>query len=188
MKTTRLLPVLLALPLLAFDCGGKEEVQDPFGLGCTVHVEGAAPSEDLWCVVAAYDYSAFPQPYGSHMWGFIISAYRGTDVGAGGGIYLAGRPVEGVPYSWNGNSASSIIDGGGFNRYAGSMSAGTYVLTHANSTLGNGDGTGSATVTFTAIPPANATNEQLIGVHGTFTATLLPRDGFSGVVTLTARF
>jgi hypothetical protein len=41
---TRLLAVLLALPLVAFDCGGKEEVRSP--VGCTLRVRGAV-SEDL---------------------------------------------------------------------------------------------------------------------------------------------
>jgi hypothetical protein len=70
-----------------------------------------------------------------------------------------------------------------------SSTTGPYEPTHANVTHGNGThGTGSAAVTFTAIPPANATDEQLLGVHGTFSATLKPLGGFSGDVTLTATF
>jgi hypothetical protein len=195
MKTTRLLAVLLALPLLAFDCGGGEEDVDPFrsgfGFGCTVHVAGAVPAEDLWCVPAAYDYSAFPDPQlASTTWGFVVSGYRGVfpstmlGVGAGGGFFLAGRPTVGTTYSWSGSTASTAFVSGGFDRYDGSGQ-----LTHSNTTLGNGSyGVGSFSVRFSAIPPPNATDEQLLGVHGTFSATLKPLGGFSGDVTLTATF
>jgi hypothetical protein len=189
MKTTRLLAVLLALPLLAFDCGGKEEIQDPFGLGCTVHVAGAVPSEDLWCVASAYDYSAFPDPQlASTTWGFVLSGYRGVfpaiaGIGAGGGFFLAGRPHVGTTYWWNGSTASTELVSGGFDRYDASG-----LRTHSNTTLGNGSyGIGSFSVTFSAIPPATATDADLLGVHGTFSATLKPI-GSGADVTLTAQF
>jgi hypothetical protein len=67
------------------------------------------------------------------------------------------------------------------------MQAGTYVLTHSNSTLGSGSGEGSASVRFSAIPPADATNEELLGVHGTLTARL-PSLGGGADATLSASF
>jgi hypothetical protein len=190
MKSTRLLAVLLALPLVAFDCGEPESPFDRLGLGCTLHVGGGAPAEDLWCIVTAYDYSAFPDPeLASSTWAFEIVAYRrgGYEVGAGGGLFLDGRPAVGATYSWDGPVASAAIASGGFDRYGGSMQAGTYELTHASSTLGNGSGEGSASVTFTAIPPAGATNAELLGVHGTLSARL-PSLGGGGEATLSASF
>jgi hypothetical protein len=190
MKAIRLPAVLLALPLLAFDCGGPERPVNPLGLGCTLSVRGAA-AEDLWCVVTAYDYSAFPEPdLASTTWAFEIVAYRpGTyEVGAGGGVFLDGRPTVGATYSWDGSAASAAIASGGFDRYAGSMGAGTYELTHAASTLGDGSyGDGAASVRFTQIPPANAAGPELLGVHGTLTARL-PSLGGGADVTLSASF
>jgi hypothetical protein len=188
MKAKTLAAVLLALPLVAFDCGGDPSL-DRFGFGCTLHVGGGAPAEELWCIVTAYDYSAFPEPeLASSTWVFEIVAYRGGyELGAGGGLFLNGRPAVGATYSWNGSVASAEIASGGFNRYGGSMQAGTYVLTHANSTLGSGSGEGSASVRFSAIPPADATNEELLGVHGTLTARL-PSLGGGADATLSASF
>jgi hypothetical protein len=185
----RMLAALLALPLLAFDCGGKEEPLgwNPFGpFGCTLHVGGAVPAEDLWCIAAAYDYSAFLDPQlASTQWVFEVSAYRGNmEIGAGGGVFLEGRPTVGATYWWNGATASSTLGSGGFNRY----SSAPYELTHACSSLGSGSGEGTFSVTFSAIPPASAMDAELLGVHGTFTATLPPQVVGGGNATLSASF
>jgi hypothetical protein len=190
MKRTRLLAALLALPLVAFDCGGTEERPNPFGLGCTLHVGGAAPPEDLWCVAVAYDYSAFPEPeLASTTWAFEIVAYRGmSEIGAGGGVFLNGRPTAGTTYSWDGSTASPAIASGGFDRYGGSMGAGTFGVTHAASTLGDGSfGEGRASLRFTHLPPADATDAALLDVHGTLTARLPSLTG-GGDATLSASF
>jgi len=170
---SRVLAVLLALPLVAFDCGGKDEPAEksPFGLACKLHVGGGVPAEDMWCVMMAYDYSALPDPeLASSNWVFEINAYRGTyEPGASAGFFLDGRPALGPTYGWNGDVATSTLLGGGADLYA----SGTMQHTHSADSLGSGwSGTGQLSVTFTAIPPASAVNEQLLGVHGTLTATL----------------
>ncbi len=179
----RMLVVVLALPLLAFDCGGKEPERDPFGLGCKLHVAGAV-SEDLWCVMVAYDYSQLdPQPLDE--WVFKVVAYRGTmEVGAGVGMFLGGRPALGTPYGWSGAVRSPLLTDGSATRYGGSFQAGDYGPTHLAMSI---DQTGALSVTFTAIPPPGATGEQSIGVHGSLIATL-PPTASGAEVTLSATF
>ena len=186
---TRALLALLALPLVAFDCGGTEPAaRSPFGLDCKVHVGGGAPAEDLWCIVTAHDYTNDPSST-STTWVFELVAYRGfTDVGAGAGIFLEHRPALGATYGWDGDLATTLVVSGGASVYAGSMQAGTYVQTHDSYSLGAGNGgSGTQSVQFTAIPPMNATGEQSIGVHGTLTATV-PPVGTGAPATLTASF
>jgi hypothetical protein len=198
MKTNRILAVLLALPLVAFDCGGEEAQGwggggDPFGLGCRLHVAGAGVDEDLWCIMSAYDYATFPEPeLASTTWVFELVAYRGlTEVGAGAGFFLDGRPALHTAYGWNGDTASAALISGGAERYGGSLSAGTYVQTHGASSLGAGalpgSGIGALSATFTQIPPPDATEQQVIQVHGSLTATL-PSELGGAPVTFTASF
>jgi hypothetical protein len=179
----RLVAVVLALPLVAFDCGGEEEVRSP--VGCTLQVRGAV-SEDLWCIVAAYDYSAFPV-VPQDQWGFILTAYRGTmEVGAGVGMFLGGRPTLGTVYGWNGATRSALLTDGGAQRYGGSMFSEppTYTQTHSAESIIE---TGSLFIQLSAIPPANAMNEELIGVHGTLAGTL-PSESGGDPVTIVATF
>lgn len=178
----RMLVVVLALPLLAFDCGGKEPERDPFGLGCKLHVAGAV-SEDLWCIMVAHDYSQdeFPQD----QWVFEVVAYRGTmEVGAGVGMFLGGRPALNTPYGWNGATRSPLLTDGSAQLYGGSLQAGNYGETHSAESIID---TGALSVTFSAIPPVTATGEQSIGVHGSLTATLPPTAAGANV-TLSATF
>lgn len=172
---SRALLLLLALPLLAFDCGGKDAppaVRSPFGLDCKLHVGGGAPAEDLWCVMTAHDYTNDP---GSTQttWVFELVAYRGmVEVGAGAGLFLAHRPALGTDYGWDGASATTLVLSGGAQRYTGSLQAGTHQRTHDAYSLGTGDGTGRLSVRFSEIPPVDATNEQSLRVHGTLSATV----------------
>jgi hypothetical protein len=180
----RIAVVLLALPFLAFDCGGKDEPPNPFGTNCRLQIRGAV-SEDEWCIVAAHDYAQDPVAP-QNEWGFILSAYQANnlDVGGGVGVFIAGRPALGVPYGWSG--ASSNVTGGSATRYAGSMLTNppTAVETHSAVELA---GTGALTITFSQIPPPGAVGAQSIGVHGTLSATL-PSDTGGAPVTFTATF
>ncbi len=187
----RLAAALLALPLLAFDCGGKEQEQaSPFGMACKLQIRGAGPgaNEDLWCIVAAVDYADLDPM--STMWAFDLAAYRGmTVVGGGVGFFLDGRPAPGTPYGWSG--ASSSVDSGAAMRYAGDPAAvpSTYVETHrAEAPLMSLGGTGALSVTFSRIPPPGATGPQLIDVHGTLAGTLPALDAGGLPVTFAATF
>jgi len=188
----RALLMLLALPLVAFDCGGKDQEleRSPFGLACRLHVGGAVPVEDLWCIVTAHDYAQDPYPYASNTWVFELVAYRSNlmEVGAGAGVFLDGRPALGTPYGWDGNFASSLLASGGAERYGGSLLAQppTYVETHSAFSLGDW-GAGTLSVTFTEIPLASAVGEQSLRVHGSLTATL-PSDTTGNPATLSATF
>lgn len=186
----RMLAALLALPLVAFDCGGKEdglEAQwgaDPFGLGCRLQVSGAV-NENMWCIMTAYDYMP---DFATTAWVFDLAAYRGfTEVGAGAGFFLEGRPQLGTAYGWSGDVASPVLLSGGAERAAPE----TMMPTHSAMSLGAdavpGTGRGALSVTFSQIPPVNATPEQYIQVHGTLTATL-PSDTGGAPVTFTASF
>ena len=59
--------------------------------------------------------------------------------------------------------------------------------THSAWSLGAGSGDGSFSVTFTAIPSANAIDAELLGVHGTLSASL-PSLTTGGPATLSATF
>lgn len=178
----RLAAVLLALPLLAFDCGGKQDAS-PFGT-CTLQVRGAAVNEDLWCIVAAYDYADMSPP--STDWAFELAAYRGTtEVGGGAGFFHTGRPALGTAYGWDTSTATptSNVNSGSATRYVGTAT------THdATSPLQGIGGTGALSITFTQIPPPGATGAQLMDVHGTLTGTLPAVDGVSPPVTFYATF
>ncbi len=185
----RLAAALLALPLLAFDCGGKEEETSPFGMACKLQIRGAGAgaNEDLWCIVAAYDYADLAP---STMWAFELVAYRGmTVVGGGVGFFHDGRPALGTPYGWNG--ATSTVDSGEAMRYVGDPAANppTYVETHrAVAPLMAVGGTGALSVAFSRIPPPGATGAQLVDVHGTLSGTLPALDGVGPPVTFAATF
>lgn len=174
----RLLFALLALPLAAFDCGGDPPPdRDPFGLGCKLHVAGAA-TEDLWCIMVAHDYSQDPQPL--NQWVFEVVAYRGmTEVGAGVGMFLGGRPALGTAYGWSGSNRHPWLTEGSATRYVGFGNA-----THEALSI---DGTGSLSVTFSAIPATGATGEQSVGVHGTLSGTLPSTTG-GAPVSISATF
>ena len=189
--------ILLAaasIPLLAFDCGGKETPAAPNPLGaCTVQVRGAV-SEDLWCVATAVDYSAMAGS-ASTQWAFEIVAYRGSptsgampDPGVGIAFFLPARPALATDYGWT--PAASTVDGGSASRTTGSVQGGTAVYTHeATSPLDALDvGTGALTARFTAIPPASATGADLMAVHGTVDATVPSVDPAGAPITLHAVF
>jgi len=172
MARFRILAVLAALPLLAVDCGGKTEpaAGNPFGFDCKLHVSGPGVSEDMWCIVAAYDY-ANPPPGGIALeqWGLNLTAYRDLQtVGAGVGVFLNGPPTLGAGYGWDGDVATSGLDGGSADRYTGTGAATT--LTHEAASL---PGTGRLTVRFTQIPPPG-TMQQATLVHGSLTGTIEP--------------
>ena len=114
-----------------------------------------------------------------------LVAYRGmTEVGAGVGVFLGGRPALNTPYGWNGATRSTLLTDGSATRYGGSLQAGTYDETHSAMSI---DQSGALSVTFSAIPPVGATGEQSIGVHGSLTATL-PPTAAGADVTLSATF
>jgi len=187
---TRALLVLLALPLVAFDCGGKDTPpvqKNPFGLACQLSVGGGAPAEDMWCIVTAHDYTNDPGST-STTWVFELVAYRGmVDVGAGAGLFLERRPALGADYGWDGNVATTLVVSGGAERYAGSAQAGTYAQTHNAYSLGTGDGAGALSVRFSEIPPIDAVGAQSLQVHGTLTATV-PSMTTGDPATLSATF
>ena len=172
---TRALLVIFALPLVAFDCGGKDAppaAKSPFGVECKLHVGGGAPAEDLWCIVTAHDYTNDPYST-STTWVFELVAYRGmVDVGAGAAIFLQHRPALGADYGWDGTNATTLVVSGGAQRYGGSLQAGTYAQTHDAVSLGTGDGTGALSVRFSEIPPIDAMGAQSLEVHGALTATV----------------
>lgn len=183
---TRLAAAVLALPLLAFDCGGEEEpAPNPFGTSCTLYVRGAV-SEDLWCIVAAYDYADLDPT--STMWALDLAAYRGmTTVGGGVGFFHDGRPALGTPYGWSGGTSN--VESGEALRQVGDGAAGPPVTTHyATAPLMGYGGEGAMSVTFTRIPPRGATGAQLMDVHGTLSGTLPAMDGVSPPVTFAATF
>lgn len=182
---------LAALPLLAFDCGGPdpEPAFNPFG--CTLSVRGAV-SEDLWCIATVYDYSAFPDAeLRSELFVIELVAYRGSlaemEVAGGVGVWLSDRAVVSVPYGWNASAGTSNVLGGDAVRYA--TVNGFPETTHsADAPLSEFDaGTGALSVTLTRIPAASATNEELLGVDGSLTATL-PSWTDGAPVTFSARF
>jgi hypothetical protein len=183
---TRLVALVLALPLAAFDCGGEEELGDRFGLGCTLQLAGGVAPERMSCIMTAYDYSAFPDPdLQSPTWVFQVVAYRdGFQVGAGAGIFLDGRPALGTTYGWDGDAAAGMVLSGGAERYE----PGAMQQSHHAYSLGPGSGEGKLSVRFTTIPPADATDAALLGVHGTLTATLPPDPGYAGTATLSVSF
>jgi hypothetical protein len=174
----RSLAVLLALPLVALGCGGGS---DRSPSGCTLRVRGAV-SEDLWCVVAAYDYSAMPGAP-MNVWGFELVAYRGSaqamEVGAGVGVFLGGRPALDASHGWDGATRSALLTDGSAERLGANA-----LPTHRAWSI---DETGSLSVEFSAIPPASATNAELMGVHGTLTGTLQSSSG-GDPVTFSASF
>lgn len=186
---SRVMLVLLALPLVAFDCGGKDEPAEksPFGLACKLHVGGGAPAEDLWCIMTAHDYTYDPYST-STTWVFELVAYRGmVDVGAGAGIFLEHRPALGTTYGWDGDTATALVVSGGAERYGGSLQAGTYEQTHDAYSLGTGAGSGALSVRFTQIPPIDAVGAQSLAVHGTLTA-MVPSLTTGDPATLSATF
>jgi hypothetical protein len=178
MTKLRILAVVAAVPLMAFDCGGKRAASqmNPFGLDCKLHVAGPGVSEDMWCIVAAYDYSVdpvgAPTSAPSATWGFELTAYRPNtvDVGAGVGMFLAGPPALSAAYGWDGASRTSGLVDGGASRYTGSATNGTLEQTHDASSLAE---TGSLHVWFTQIPPPGA-QQQAIQVHGSLLGTIEP--------------
>lgn len=188
---SRVLAVLIALPLLAFDCGGNDPPQpaSPFGMICKLQIRGsgAGVNEDLWCIVSAVDYTTLGNP---NMWAFELVAYRGmTQVGGSVGIFVPGRPSLGTPYAWT--SSTTNVQSGSAVRAVGDVTAtpSTYQQTHlATAPVLGPDGIGSMSVTFTKIPPADAVGQQLTDVHGTLSGTLVAEDGVSAPVTFAAVF
>jgi hypothetical protein len=191
MRKTRILAVVAALPLVAFDCGGKSPSPQPspFGLNCKIHIAGPGVSEDMWCIVAAWDYSVDPGGVPSWTplatWGFELTAYRPNlmDVGAGVGVFLAGPPTLGAAYGWDGASATSGLDGGSATRWAGSMTNNTVEPTHDASSIAE---TGSLQVRFSQIPPPGA-QQQAILVHGSLFGTIEPM-GAGTTLSISATF
>ena len=177
-----------ALALSGFSCGGiPEPPPNPFT--CSAQIRGAV-NEDLWCFAGAFDYTqldpAFPE------WALDIPLYRGTlmapEVAGGVGLFVAGTPVAGVAYGWDGVHAPNV-DAGGAQRYVG-FAPPTYdaVMTHQMvvplSWPDYGTGTGTLSVTFSAVPGPN----DYLGAHGVVDATLPSVDGLAGPVTLRVVF
>jgi hypothetical protein len=189
---SRILAVLLALPLLAFDCGGGDPAPptSPFGMICKLQIRGAGAgvNEDLWCVVSAVDYADMGSP---GTWAFELVAYRGmTQVGGSVGVFLGGRPAIGSPCGWT--AGTSSVTSGGALRAVGDMTVvpSTYQETHrAEAPLGLLAGTGSMSVTFSRIPAVGtSTGPGSIDVHGILSGTLPAADGVSPPVTFSAVF
>ncbi len=192
----KLLLALLSLPLLAFDCGGGDSQPAPGGFGCSLQVRGAV-TEDLWCVATAYDYSSMPS-MPANEWVFMLVAYRGQPVAGGAlpepaaqvGFFLTGRPALNQPYGWS--ATATTVDSGTATRGTGSVQAGTYAETHEAlaplDPLDPSSGTGALATRFTAIPPAGATDAQVLGVHGTLEGTLPALDAGGAPVTIRATF
>jgi hypothetical protein len=190
MRSRRLVALLLALPLLGFDCGGSHpDPVSPFGNACQLHVRGAfaGANEDLWCVVSAVDYADLGNP---NMWAFELVAYRGTtQVGGGVGIFLPARPALGANYFWN--ASTTNVGSGGAERYVGDAAANppTVQQTHeAMAPLLAGGGIGSMSIAFSRIPAQGATGQALTDVHGTLSGTLVAMDGVTPPVTFAATF
>jgi hypothetical protein len=192
---TRLLLVLLALPLAAFDCGGEKKVLPQCPSSCRLHVGGAV-NEDLCCVVFAHDFSQDPVPEGFtpvNDWSFMLTAFR-TDLAeeaATVGMFIEGRPVLATVYGWDGAvCTTTTIFSATAIRFA--WIAGPQPYAYPTHSADLWDGTGELSLTFTEIPPPTAVGEQQLGVHGGLTATL-PPDSFFGPgtgdpVTLSATF
>lgn len=189
---SRLLAPLLALPLVAFDCGGKDPAPpptSPFGMICQLQIRGAGAgvNEDLWCIVSAFDYADLGNP---GTWAFELVAYRGmTQVGGSVGVFLGGRPTLGLPYAWT--ATTSNVTSGSATRAIGDLTAvpSTYQETHrAVSPLDFVPGTGAMSITFSKIPAVGATGPGLTDVHGTLSGTLPALDGVSAPVTFSAIF
>jgi hypothetical protein len=190
MRKSTFMAVIAALSLVASGCGGEKKAEvSPFGLSCKIHIAGPGVSEDMWCIVAAYDYSVDPGGVSSWTpsatWGFELSAYRPNlmDVGAGVGIFLNGPPTLGAAYGWDGAFATSGLDGGSADRYTGSLMNGTLVHTHESSSVAE---TGSLQVRFSQIPPAGA-QQQAILVHGSLLGTIEPM-GAGATLSISATF
>ena len=187
----RALLVLLALPLVAFDCGGKDEPKTPCPYACRLQVRGAV-SDDLCCAVFAHDYSQDPVFDGStttNEWVFMLSGFRTNayDEIASAGVFFDGRPSLGVPYGWDADVCSTSISWGSAERWEGSFFSPPYSTTltqSADSALG----TGALSLTFSELPPPTAVGEQQLGVHGTLTGTLDPEPDATGTVTFSATF
>jgi hypothetical protein len=191
-SSRRILAILAALPLAAFDCGGNDPAPpaSPFGMICKLQIRGAGAgaNEDLWCVVSAVDYADLGSP---GMWAFELVAYRGmTQVGGSVGIFLGGRPALGLPYAWT--DGTSNVTSGSALRAVGDLAATppTYQETHrALSPLDLLPGTGAMSVAFSKIPAVGAsTGPGAIDVHGTLSGTLPAEDGVSPPVTFAAIF
>jgi hypothetical protein len=188
---SRMLAVLLAVPLVAFDCGGNDPAPptSPFGMICKLQIRGAGAgvNEDLWCIVSAVDYADLGSP---GMWAFELVAYRAmTQVGGSVGVFIGGRPTLGIPYAWT--DATSNVSSGSATRAVGDPTAvpSTYRETHrALSPLDVLAGTGAMSITFSKIPPPGATGPELTDVHGTLSGTLPAVDGVSPPVTFAAIF
>jgi hypothetical protein len=171
---TRLLLVLLALPLVAFDCGGEEKVslpQCPFG--CTMQVRGAV-SESLCCLAIAYDYSQLDPTFPE--WTFMLTAFRTdlADEAASVGMFFEGRPPLAAEYAWDGDVCSTTaLTWGTAERFTFvTQPYPSVVTTHsADSALG----TGALSLVVTEIVPSAVVGQQS-GVHGALTATLPPGD------------
>lgn len=150
-------------------------------------------SEQLWCIVTVFDYTAMPPEYATEDFVFELVAYRGPmeamEVAGAVAFWLPARASTGVAYGWDSSTAWGNVEAGSAVRYENDAD-GFPVMTHlADGPLGDFDvGTGKLSVTLTRIPPASATNEQLLGVDGTLTATL-PSETLGGApVTFSARF
>jgi hypothetical protein len=188
---SRNLAVLIAFPLLALGCGGNDPPPptSPFGMICKLQIRGSGPgvNEDLWCIVSAVDYTALGNP---NLWAFELVAYRGmTQVGGSVGIFVPGRPALGTAYAWT--AATSNVQSGSALRAVGDITAtpSTYQETHlAMAPMVGPDGSGAMSITFSKIPPVDATGQQLTDVHGTLSGTLVAEDGVSAPLTFAAIF
>ncbi|HEY6003288.1 MAG TPA: hypothetical protein VIV57_10480 [Anaeromyxobacter sp.] len=188
---SRVLAVLLALPLLAFDCGGNDPAPptSPFGMICKLQIRGtgAGMNEDLWCIASVFDYAELGNP---GMYAFELVAYRGmTQVGGSVGVFLDGRPALASPYGWT--ASTTNVSSGSALRAIGDVTAVPSTYQETNRALAPmlaTLGTGAMSITFSKIPPVGATGPALTDVHGTLSGTLPAVDGTSPPVTFAAVF
>ncbi len=184
-----------SLSLLAAGCagGGGGTGGSAGPTGCRITVAGAQ-SEQLWCVVTAIDWSAIGT---STVWAFELVAYRGAyppvgtpEIGATATFALPVRPAS-TPASYGWAAASptgtSSVQGGSAIWYEPGGATEGYQSVASSGT--NDPGVGSLAATLTAIPPADATGDTIMDVHGSLSGTLPPVLGAAGApVTISATF
>jgi hypothetical protein len=178
---------LAALPLLGFDCGGTKS--DPGGHPgtSTLQIRGAV-NEDLWCIVAATDWSLLDPSYTD--FDLMLDCYRGmAEPGAVAVIFLETPPSLHTPYGWDSTGVTPVtnvfsgdairmqLDGDGFP-----------YDTHSGWAPVGDDGAGKLAYTLTAIGPADPVYPGFVTVHGTLTATVPSTTPGGGAVTFSATF
>ena len=162
----------LALPLLAFDCGGP--TPDPSPTGCAVRLTGLGLDETLVCSPSAFDYHDLDPT--STEWAFEFGGLTlDNRVHVSAGFFLPARPALGVPYGWSA-SGMNVESGDASRETIDPFIPAAPVTTHEASApfFSTDVAIGAFTVTFRAIPPPGAQGPALAAVHGSLVATLMP--------------